>query len=65
MKGGIDMFKIENPFPNANVARTIRFTEDMFEELSASAQLHNISFNNLVLQCCRYALDNLEEDKQA
>ncbi len=63
MIGGITMFKVESKFKNANVARTIRFTEDMYEELATLAQQNGISFNNLVLQCCRYALDDMEESK--
>lgn len=54
------MFKIEKELKNANVARTIRFTEPLFEELNRLASENNISFNHLVLQCCKYALDNME-----
>ena len=63
MIGGDTMFKIDTKFKNANVSRTIRFTEDMSEELATLAQQNGISFNNLVLQCCRYALDDMEESK--
>ena len=56
------MFKVDNEFKNINVARTIRFTEKMFEQLNHVAADNNISFNSLVLQCCKYALDNLEKD---
>ena len=52
------MFQIENPFKNANIPRTIRFTEDLFEKLNQTAQDNGISFNLLVLQCCKYALEN-------
>lgn len=55
------MFKIDTKFKNANVSRTIRFTEDLYEELATLAQQNGISFNNLVLQCCRYALDDMED----
>ena len=57
------MFTIDNQFSNANIARTIRFTEKIFEELNDAAEKNNVSFNALVLQCCRYALDNLDENK--
>lgn len=57
------MFKIDNKFQNPNVSRTIRFTESLFNELSEQAAKYNISFNYLVLQCCRYALDNAEKDE--
>ena len=31
--------------------------------LEAVAQQKGVSVNNLVLQCCQYALDNLKEEK--
>ena len=55
-----DKFVIKTDGKNANVSRTIRFTEPLFEELAKTAQEHKISFNALVLQCCRYALENLD-----
>ena len=58
------MFKIDNEMKNANVARTIRFTESLFEKLNETAQANNISFNLLVLQCCKYALENIQGDEQ-
>lgn len=53
------MFVIDNTFKNANITRTIRFTEPMFERLTEVASQNDISFNLLVLQCCKYALDNM------
>ena len=50
------MFEIDNKFANANVSRTVRFTDELFEELNTVADSHNISFNLLVLQCCDFAL---------
>ncbi|MBQ8526553.1 MAG: hypothetical protein IJ460_07555 [Clostridia bacterium] len=55
------MFKIDNEFKNANISRTIRFTEKLFEELNEYAAKNEVSFNYLVLQCCKYAMDNREE----
>lgn len=55
------MFKIDNELNSANVARTVRFTEPLFEKLNKTATNNNISFNLLVLQCCKYALENMEE----
>lgn len=54
------MFKVNNEFANANVPRTIRFTEKLFDELNGFAAENNVSFNLLVLQCCRYAMDMAE-----
>ena len=55
------MFRIENDSKGANTARTVRFTEKLFEQLNHLAAQNNISFNSLVLQCCKYALANYDE----
>lgn len=57
------MFKIDNELKNANTPRTVRFTESLFERLNKTAANNNISFNLLVLQCCKYALDNIESEE--
>lgn len=61
------MFKIDNELKSANIPRTIRFTEPLFEKLNKTAAENNISFNLLVLQCCKYALNDMPtktEDNQ-
>jgi len=58
------MFEIDTTLKNANIPRTVRFTEGLFEELNKIAAENGISFNLLVLQCCRYALDNMEEKQK-
>ena len=55
------MFKVDNNLKSANIPRTIRFNEPLFERLNEIASENNISFNSLVLQCCKYALDNMDE----
>ena len=55
------MFKIDNELKSANIARTVRFTEPLFDKLNDVAQKNNIFFNLLVLQCCKYAIDNMED----
>ena len=57
------MFRIDNEFKNANVPRTIRFTEKLFNQLNEYASANNVSFNYLVLQCCKYAMDNADNKK--
>ncbi len=59
------MFEVNNEFKNANVPRTIRFTDDLFEELSKIASENGVSFNLLVLQCCKYALENMNPKKKS
>ena len=56
------MFEVENKFKNANIPRTIRFTEPLVEQLNKVAAENDVSFNLLVLQCCRYAMDNMKKD---
>lgn len=56
------MFKVINDFKNANTPRTIRFTENLFEQLNKIAQENDVSFNLLVLQCCQYAIDHMEQE---
>lgn len=56
------MFKINKEFKSANISRTIRFTEPLFERLNQTAAKNNISFNLLVLQCCKYALEHQEAE---
>ena len=57
------MFKIDKEFKSANISRTVRFTEPLFERLNETAAKNNISFNLLVLQCCKYALDHQEKEE--
>ena len=58
------MFIVEKEFANADIGRTIRFTEKLSNELGEVADRNGISFNLLVLQCCRYALDQLQEPEE-
>lgn len=57
------MFQISNDFKNANTPRTVRFTESLFERLNTAAAENDVSFNLLVLQCCKYALDDMDSEK--
>lgn len=54
------MFQLDNQFLNANIPRTIRFTDRLFDELTVIATTNDMSFNMLVLQCCRYAIDHMQ-----
>ena len=58
------MFKVNKEFKSANIPRTIRFTEPLFEELNRFAAENDISFNYLVLQCCKYALEHAEKSDE-
>lgn len=55
------MFKVSHPKSQSNVSRTIRFTEELFSVLNEIADKEGSSFNELVLQCCQYAIDNYDK----
>lgn len=55
------MFKIEKP---EMVNKTFRLPVDLVERLSSVAQNQGVSLNNLVKQCCEYALSNLDTKKE-
>lgn len=52
------MFKIEKP---EMINKTFRLPSELVERLLKEAQNNGVSLNNLVVQCCEYALKNLEE----
>ena len=56
------MFRIDKALIRPNVYKTIRFTEQLDEQLTALAHGERISFNELVLRCCEYALKNYVGD---
>lgn len=51
------MFKIDKP---EFVNKTFRIDKKLVERLEQVAQQEDISVNALVVQCCNYALDNME-----
>lgn len=44
--------------------KTIRMPEDLIAKLENLANKNDISFNQLVVQCCEYALENLGENRK-
>ena len=47
--------------------KTIRMPDTLIEKLERLAGEHDISFNQLVIQCCEYAMEHLnkpDEKKQ-
>jgi len=41
--------------------RTYRMPEDLLRQCGEVANKHNISINELTIQCVRYALNNIED----
>lgn len=56
------MFLINKSLAKPNVSKTIRFTEHLDEQLTVLAKGEGISFNELVLRCCEYALKDYGGD---
>lgn len=58
------MFKIQKldkvNKQSANIPRTIRFPEDLYNSYNKLAQDTGVSFNSLVLSAMRYAYKDLE-----
>ena len=44
--------------------RTVRMPDELIEKLSILSNDKGISFNQLVIQCCEFALEHLVEDKK-
>ena len=55
------MFEIKKP---TSSNKTIRMPDSLIEKLEFLAAKHDISFNQLVVQCCEYALDNMIENNK-
>ena len=52
------MFEIRKPTASN---KTIRMPDALIEKLERLATEHDISFNQLVIQCCEYAMEHLNE----
>ena len=52
------MFVVKKPEASN---KTIRMPNELIEKLERLAAKSDVSFNQLVVQCCQYALDNLEK----
>lgn len=54
------MFKVQK---TEYVNKTFHITKELADKLSETAQAQDVSMNELVVQCCNYALANMEKDK--
>ncbi|MBO5207527.1 MAG: hypothetical protein J6K44_01365 [Clostridia bacterium] len=51
------MFEVKKP---EHINKTLRLPLELVRRLEKVAQDKNVSLNSLVIQCCEYALDNLD-----
>ena len=54
------MFTVEKP---EYVNKTFRIERSLLTRLEQVAQEENVSVNSLVVQCCNYALNDMEKKK--
>ena len=54
------MFKVKKP---DSVNKTFRMPLELVKKLEILAQEKGVSLNNLVVQCCEYALDNIDTEE--
>ncbi|URN83913.1 toxin-antitoxin system HicB family antitoxin [Acetobacterium wieringae] len=55
------MFVVKKP---VTVNKTIRLPEELLKRLETIASQKDISLNQLIVQCCEYALNDLAEEPQ-
>lgn len=60
IKGDV-MFEVKK---EEYVNKTFRLPVDLVKHLECVAQNEKVSLNNLIIQCCEYALKNLKTDNQ-
>ena len=53
------MFKVQK---QEMINKTFRLPAKLIQEMQVIAQTKGVSLNNLVLQCCEYALKHLDKD---
>lgn len=51
------MFKVKKP---EYVNKTFRFPIELVKKMEILAQEKDVSLNSLVVQCCEYALENID-----
>ncbi len=56
------MFKVKKAEDTTN--RTFRMPISLIEKMSEIAQNANISLNSFVIQCCEYAIENMEGEEK-
>ncbi|MCM1007597.1 MAG: DUF2610 domain-containing protein [Ruminococcus flavefaciens] len=56
------MFKIKKPSASN---KTIRMSDSLIDKLEKLAAKNDISFNQLIVQCCEYALEHLDESENS
>ena len=56
------MFKVRKTDESVN--KTFRMPKALVDKMAVIAQQENVSLNSFVVQCCEYALENIEESEK-
>jgi len=56
----VEQFKVEK---KEYINKTFRMPKDLIYEMSILAQQKDVSLNQLIIQCCRYSMRNLEQEE--
>ncbi len=43
------------------IVKSVRIPQELYDKMDQLVQQQHISLNKLIVQCCEYALDHLEE----
>ena len=54
------MFKVKK---TEHINKTFRLPLELVKRMEELAQSRGVSLNNLIIQCCEYALDNIEDSE--
>ena len=54
------MFKVKK---TEHINKTFRLPLDLVKRMEELAQSRGVSLNNLIIQCCEYARDNIEDSE--
>jgi len=57
------MFKVRRAEETVN--KTLRFPKPLLDKMSAIAQTEDVSLNSFVIQCCEYAIDNMQKPEDS
>ena len=57
----MDMFKVKK---TEHINKTFRMPLELVKKLEFLAQEKQVSLNNLIIQCCEYALDNISNSDE-
>ncbi len=55
------MFFVDRTLLKPNIPRTIRFTSILYDWIAEVSEKEGISFNQVVLICCKNAMDQYKE----